>query len=130
MGCGSGTEHPVIWRAGGSPAHTGGMRYLLLALFAIGCGSEATNYDVRLGALDPPQCEGYLQLSGDSGTWRCEFIGGAAHLDLTTPGVVFLNLETTPGMLNQVRGEYVAGGGISGQMYLDGTAVTFLATPQ
>lgn len=106
------------------------MRYVCLLLFLVGCGSEATNYDVRIGALDPPQCKGYMQLDGDSGSWRCEFIGGKALLDTSTPGTVFLNLETTPGMLNQVRGSWIQGGGISGQIFLDGDAVTFLATPQ
>lgn len=108
------------------------MKKILLALgFALlGCDEGGTNYDVRIGALDPPQCKGYMHLGDTSGYWRCEFIGGAADLDLTTPGTVFLNLETTPGMFNQVRGAFVDGGGISGQIFLDGDSVTFLATKQ
>lgn len=106
------------------------MKRFALLLFLVGCGSEATNYDVRIGALDPPQCHGYMQLDGSAGFWRCELIGGDAHMDTTTPGVIFLDLETTPGAFSRVRGESVNGGGISGQIYIDGEAVTFLATPQ
>lgn len=106
------------------------MRYILFAMFAIGCGDAAVNYDVRIGALEPARCTGYMQLTGNDGYWRCLTIGGEAHLDLSTPGVVFLNLETTPGFFSQVRGEFVANDGISGQIQIDGDSVAFMATPQ
>jgi len=106
------------------------MRKLLLAVFLIGCGgADPVNYDVRIGALDPAQCQGYMQLSGEVGYWRCEFIGGEAHLDVTTPGVVFLNLETTPGFFSQVRGTF-EGDAINGQIFIDGGATAFFATRQ
>lgn len=107
------------------------MRYIALTLLLlVGCGgTDAVNYDVRIGALDPARCTGYMQLVDDTGYWRCEFIGGEAHLDLTTPGVVFLNLETTPGFFSQVRGVF-EGDAISGQIQIDGDSVAFMAVPQ
>lgn len=105
------------------------MKKLLLAMFLVGCGADYTNYDVRIGALDPPQCEGYMQLVDDTGYWRCEFIGGSVTVDRTTPDVVFMHLETTPGFFSQVRGAFY-NDVYSGQMSLDGDHVSFIATPQ
>lgn len=102
----------------------------LLALLLVGCGDEVTNYDVRIGALDPARCTGYMQLTGDIGYWRCQAIGGEAHQDLTTPGIVFLNLETTPGFFSQVRAQFTGTNAIEGQILIDGESVAFLATPQ
>lgn len=104
-------------------------RSILLLMFLAGCAEGGANYDVRIGSLDPAQCTGYMHLEGDSGDWRCELIGGEAHMDTSTPGVLFLNLETTPGMLNQVRAVR-DGTTISGQIFLDGSATAFFATEQ
>ncbi len=104
------------------------MRYLLLALFLVGCADDAVNYDVRIGALEPARCTGYMQLAGNTGNWRCEFIGGTVTRDETTD-VVFLHLETTPGFFSQVRGVY-SDGSITGQILIDGTSEAFFATPQ
>lgn len=104
-------------------------KLILLAAFLVGCGDESTNYDVRIGALDPARCEGYMQLTGDSGFWRCEFIGGEARVDRTTPGVLFLHLETTPGFFSQVRATF-QNESIEGQILIDGESVAFIAVPQ
>ena len=113
-----------------APVHNPAMRYIVLALFLVGCGDAAgTNYDVRIGALSPPQCAGYMHLDETTGYWRCEFIGGDVHLDSSTPGILFLDLETTPGSFSRVRAMRV-GEDISGQILLDGDTVTFIATRQ
>lgn len=110
--------------------HADGMRYAILALLLAGCADDAINYDVRIGALDPARCKGYMQLTGDTGTWRCEFIGGEVRRDDSRPDVVFLHLETTPGFFSEVRGAYGADDAISGQIAIDGESVAFMAVPQ
>jgi hypothetical protein len=106
------------------------MRYIVLALFLVGCGEAGgTNYDVRIGALNPAQCTGYMHLDDSAGYWRCEFIGGGATLNTATPGIAFLDLETTPGAFSRVRGDYSTAG-ITGQIFIDGDAVAFFATRQ
>jgi hypothetical protein len=100
----------------------------LLLLPLIGCGDDSKNYDVRIGSLEPARCTGYMQLTGDKGNWRCNFIGGEVTRQ-ETPATVFLYLETTPGFLNEVRAMY-DGDTIAGQILIDGDYEAFFAVPQ
>jgi len=112
-----------------SPIALGALLWLLL-VGLVGCGETGANYDVRIGALNPAQCTGYMHLQDTEGYWRCELIGGAAHADYTTPGTIFLNLETTSGSFSQVRAPADNEDVISGQIFIDGDAIAFIATKQ
>jgi hypothetical protein len=96
-------------------------RLLLLALFAVGCDdgylTGDTEWRVQLGTL----CSGSMQLDGldptqdqqlvkFEGTWTCDgWYAGRAVADLRENGMMFLDLETTPGAFRGVRAQYTGG---------------------
>lgn len=120
--------------------------YILLALFAVGCGSSSlpvegeTQWSVTLGDWETPTCEGAMKLSASpsrdfvgqtdlAGTWKCGSFGQQASGQITPEGRAFLDLETTPGFLNHVRGT-LEGDNIAGDILLDGQTVPFAAYRQ
>lgn len=142
MGWGSaGTEHLSNWRGCRARAHTHGMKYIMLALFAVGCGTSlppsdgTTDWSVTLGNWETPTCEGTMKLAPAAdgrltGSWACGTFGVAAHADIRTDGRVFLDLETSPGFLNGVRGTLADDDAIAGDILLDGSLVPFAAYRQ
>lgn len=123
-------------------------RLLLLALFLIGCGvarpldEGTTTWSVKLGSWESPTCQGTMTLAPNHaveqrgmpaafvGSWTCGSLGGQASGDIRPDDSVFLNLETTPGFLNGVRGTLAADDAISGDILLDGQNVPFAAYRQ
>ncbi len=125
------------------------MRYILLALFVVGCGEASlpvdstTNWSVTLGSWEAPMCgNGTMTLRPSAqkapfegatyleGTWGCGVYGTAAHADIRDDGRVFLNLETEQGFMNGVRGTLEAGDAIAGDILLDDALVRFAAYRQ
>lgn len=113
-------------------------------LFVVGCGSSTidseTQWSVTLGNWETPTCEGTMTLtpteSKDSdaakfvGSWTCGSFGRQANAEIRPDGRVFLDLETSPGFLNGVRGTLADDDAIAGDILLDGQTVSFAAYRQ
>lgn len=96
-------------------------RLVLVLLLLAGCDdgylAGTTEWRVHLGG-DDPICSGSMQLEGFlptqdmqvakfDGTWECEgWYAGRAVADLREDGMIFLDLETTPGSFRGVRATY------------------------
>ena len=142
-GEGSPTEHLSNLRPSPTQSHTCRMRYILLALFVVGCGGSTlpvegqTDWSVTLGNWETPTCEGTMKLAPNPeveprgtppmfvGTWTCGSFGQKAWGDILQDGRVFLTLETTPGSNNGVRGTLADDDAIAGDILLDGNLVSF-----
>jgi hypothetical protein len=121
------------------------MRKLLLLAFLVGCGGSTinegtTDWSVTLGNWESPTCEGAMRLaptaSADTslarfvGEWKCGTFERVAHAEIRPDGRVFLELETSPGFLNGVRGTLADDDAIAGDILLDGQQVPFAAYRQ
>jgi len=117
---------------------------MLLALFLVGCGGSIsdgeTSWSVTLGNWETPTCEGTMSLaptvSADTnlsrfvGEWKCGAFEREAHAEIRPDGRVFLDLETSPGFLNGVRGTLADEDAIAGDILLDNEQVPFAAYRQ
>ncbi len=123
------------------------MKKLILLAFLVGCGgssisTDTTTWDVTLGSWETPTCQGSMTLAPNQasepngqpaafvGSWTCGKFGTQASGDIRTDGRVFLNLETSPGFLNGVRGTLAADDAIAGDILIDGNTVPFAAYRQ
>jgi hypothetical protein len=102
----------------------------LLAVFALGCGSARPNYDgdydVRVGSIDVATCMGSMHLAAGDGAWSCGDVAGAAVLDDSRQGEVYLSLQTGPNDWSEVRSK--PGGIIAGPIVFGGETTAFIAT--
>lgn len=131
---------PIAVEIGAS--HSTYMRYALIALVLVGCGSTlppsdtTTEWSVTLGNWETPVCDGEMTLSPApsldtnvtklSGTWKCGVFGHAASAQIFPDGRVFLDLESNPGNWNGVRGE-LADDAIVGDIRFDDKTQPFAA---
>lgn len=78
-------------------------------------------------------CEGTMRTTGlarVSGQWTCGTFGRAVSGEIRPDGRVFLDLETSPGFFNRVRGTMADTDAIAGDILLSDVDVHFAAYRQ
>lgn len=116
------------------------MRYLMLALFLIGCGGSeeqagSVSFAVTLNAGQSPSCSGDMALvlsqpqngadTAITGSWSCGSYGGAV-IGAWPAGSETMNLTLAPAIPATVRFGWT---GLTGTARIDGADVPFVATP-